>query len=61
MIFYHACLLLPLTAGSSPAKLILIICLQRISLLLSLMRAIIQRVTAASVSGLYFVTISLFF
>lgn len=36
-------------------------CLQRISLLLSLMRAIIQRVTAASVSGLYFVTISLFF
>ena len=62
MIFYHACLLLPLTAGSSLAKkLILIICLQRISLLLSLMRAIIQRVTAASVSGLYFVTISLFF
>lgn len=28
---------------------------------LSLMRAIIQRVTAASVSGLYFVAISLFF
>ena len=29
MIFYHACLLLPLTAGSSPAKkLILIICLE---------------------------------
>ena len=38
-----------------------VICLQRISLLLSLMRAIIQRVTAASVSGLYFVTISLLF
>lgn len=62
MISYHACLLLPLTARSSPAKkFILVICLQRISLVLSLMRAIIQRVTAASVSGLYFLAISLFF
>lgn len=56
MIFYHACLLLPLTAGSSPAKKVnpylgSIFCLQSITLVLSLMRAIIQRVTAASVSG----------
>ena len=65
MIFYHACLLPPLTArqltGEKVKSSFLSSVWKDFFTFLSLMRAIIQRVTAASVSGLYFVAISLFF